>query len=520
MKLLDDVARALASRRAPLVAGVVSGLVVWIVWGALAPIPLIHDEFSYVLQARIFAGGHWTAPAPPIPEFFEQPHVLVSPAVASKYPPGHALLLALGALVGAPWIVVILLSAITGGLVYALGRRLFNPWIGLFAWLFWLVAPFNLRFRPSYYSEVTTAALWLMAWWALLEWRATRRREWLFALAAAIGWGAITRPLTMLAFALPVAVIVLRDVVRHRAWRDLALATVIGVAILGVLPLWSARTTGDWRLSPTTLYRRDYLPFDKPGLSVDRTPPSRTLPPVVAALYRDHLYIHEHYSLAELPRALAERMVAVAKEVWGGPWLVLAPFAILGLLAMNGPLAFGLLTSGALFVAYLPYAHWSQWTLYYLEIEPVLCAITALGVWQAGVLLTRAVSRLRSTAAGSQSHAHGIPALATLLACALLLVPAASTAAESRRTHVSMAKFDESFHATLATLPSTRSVVFVRYSPRMPQHVSVVTNEPDLDDAAVWIVHDRGSENQRLLALAHGRTPYVFEELNATLHSY
>jgi Dolichyl-phosphate-mannose-protein mannosyltransferase len=509
---VEDIARTLASRRAPLIAGAISAGVLWIVWGAIAPLPLIHDEFSYVLQARIFAGGHWTAAVPPIPEFFEQPHVLVVPAVASKYPPGHALLLALGAVVGAPWLLVLIVNAIIGGLVYALGRRIANPWVGAGAWLLWLSSPFTLRFGPSYYSEVTTAALWLAAWWALLAWRASGRRQWLLALAAAIGWGAITRPLTMLAFALPVGVIVLRDVVRRRAWRDLAFATSIGVVILAMLPLWSAYTTGDWRLSPTTLYRRDYLPFDKPGFDVDRTPPARALPPVVAALYRDHIYLHERHPVADVPRAFAERIAAVAKETWGGPWVWIAPFALLGVLAMNGALTFGLVTSLVLFVAYLPYAHWSQWTLYYLEIEPVLCGIAALGIWRAARWLSPFFARARGAAVR-------LPALGAALVCLLFLVAAATTALAARRTHVSMAQFDESFRATLSTLPTARSIVFVHYEPRMLQHVSVVTNEPDLEAAPVWIVHDRGAENARLLARAPDRTPYVFEETNATLHS-
>ena len=509
---VGDIARALASRRAPLIAGAISAGVIWLVWGALAPVPLIHDEFSYVLQARIFAGGHWSAAAPPIPEFFEQPHVLVVPAVASKYPPGHALLLALGALVGAPWLVVLILNGISGGLVYALGRRIANAWVGAGAWILWLSSPFTLRFGPTYYSEVTTAALWVAAWWALLEWRSLGRRRWLLVLAAAIGCGAITRPLTMLAFALPVGVIVLRDVVRRRAWRDLVLATSVGVAILAVLPLWSARTTGDWRVSPTTLYRRDYLPFDKPGFDVDRTPPARALPPVVAALYRDHIYLHERHPFADVPRAFAERVAAVAKETWEGPWVWIAPFALLGLFVINGPMAFGLVTSLVLFVAYLPYAHWSQWTLYYLEIEPVLCGIAALGIWRAALWLSPVIARARA-------RAGRVPALAAALACVGVFASAITTAVSARRTHVSMAVFDESFRATLSTLPTARSIVFVRYEPRMPQHVSVVTNDPDLDAAPVWIVHDRGAENARLLARAPDRTPYVFEETNATLHS-
>src|SRR5687768_12391603 len=77
-------------------AAFVSVVVIWWVWGSIEPLPVVHDESSYVTQAEIFSRFRWTAQTPTFPEFFEQPHVLVVPAVASKYPPGHALLLAIG----------------------------------------------------------------------------------------------------------------------------------------------------------------------------------------------------------------------------------------------------------------------------------------------------------------------------------------------------------------------------------------------------------------------------------------
>src|SRR6476620_9481979 len=96
---LDGLRRVLESRRAPLVLGLVFGAAVWWTWGQVHPAGLLHDELAYVLQARLFSHLHWTAPAPPMSEFFAQPHVLSDPLIASKYPPGHSLLLALGDLV-------------------------------------------------------------------------------------------------------------------------------------------------------------------------------------------------------------------------------------------------------------------------------------------------------------------------------------------------------------------------------------------------------------------------------------
>jgi len=100
-----EVERVLASWEGAAYVGLATLLIVWWVWGALQPVAVTADEQSYLLQARIFASGRWSLPTPPRPEFFSQPHVLMSPALASKFPPGHALLLALGALIGAPALV-------------------------------------------------------------------------------------------------------------------------------------------------------------------------------------------------------------------------------------------------------------------------------------------------------------------------------------------------------------------------------------------------------------------------------
>jgi hypothetical protein len=223
------------SRRVELatVLALVTALTVWVTWGALRPLPVVQDEYSYVLQAQIFAHGHWTAPAPPVPSSFQQAHVLSVPRVASKYPPGHALMLALGALAGTPWLMSLLLSGISGALVFLLSGAIAGRWIGIACWAIWLGDPINLRFSPGYYSEITSGLMWLVSWWLLLSWRADKRGLWLMALAVAIGWMAITRPLTALAFAIPVGIWVVMSTVRRHHTRQLAAALLLGTAVVG-----------------------------------------------------------------------------------------------------------------------------------------------------------------------------------------------------------------------------------------------------------------------------------------------
>jgi 4-amino-4-deoxy-L-arabinose transferase-like glycosyltransferase len=480
-----------------LAVAVISAAVIWWVWDQKTPVPVIHDEASYLLQAEIFASGRWTTPSPALPEFFEQPHVQIAPRVASKYPPGHALLLSLGALAGMPVLVPLLLTAVTAALLFVLAARLANAWTAVLTWAIWLFSPIVLRFQPSYLSELTTTPLVLGSWLALLQWRATRGRWWLLLLALLVGWGAITRPLTMLVFAIPIGVVVLRDVTRDRRWKDLGAAVAVGIGVLALLPLWSARTTGDWRTSPVEKYRLDYLPFDKIGFVADTTAPRRraTMSPVLVETYDYFLEARKEQTLAALPVTAMRRTLALVTAFFQGARLPLALCAVIGLLAMAPPVRFAVLSAALLFIVHLPYAHWPGWTVYYLETAPVAAFLAALG-------LMRIAARFR---------ADRVPELA-MAATALVMVAGAFGASYWRAQHRGPggAQLHRQLARIVTQLPRP-GILFVRYSPRIMHNPAIVRIPPEPARDSMWVVHDLGPRNEALRRAAPGRQPHTLD---------
>ena len=489
--------RALDSRWAPLAFGAITSLFLAWVWGSLAEPAFIHDESAYLLQAEIFASGRLSAPPPPLPEFFEQYHVLVTPQLAPKYPPGHALLLVPGVWLGLPGLVPVLLYGLAGGLLFALARRLAGAWVALLTWLVWLSAPSGNTLRCTYLSQSTTTAAFLLGLFVLLRWREKGRAADLAALSVLAAWMGITRPLTALALAGPLCLVALTISWPRRAVRSFVVMAVASAAVLAILPAWNAASTGDWRTLPYTHYSRVYFPYEKLGFGADPTPPLRALPPDMLAFDRGYRLLHQAYTPERLPWALRDRVAAAGKEMWGGSdWRApLVIFFVAGLWGLGRRGWLALTCVLLLFVIHLAYAHPPQHAVYYHEGQAVLAFVTACGVWRA----------------------TGRNGLAAALLVVLAVSLGLSDAVTTKRQVLLRVAYHRAFAQTLATIAEERAIVFVHYHPAHNPHQSLIENPSDYGLARIWVARDRGLDNRRLLERAPDRVPYLFEEASFTL---
>lgn len=275
-----------------------SVMVMWVVW---AGNPHLVDEVAQLFHARVFAAGRTAAPPPEPAAAFLITHTWVTDAGwVSQYPPGHTVLLALGLLLRAEWLVNPLQAGVSLVLVYVVARGLFGWRTGVAAAVLWALSAWVLFMSGTYLNHVSAATLALAAWALVFAAREPQRGHFLaagfmFALCAA------TRPLDAVAAAVPVLIWI---AVSRRA-------AALPWIVVGGLPVVAAWGWLNWRIygSPLTLgYTAVY--GAEHGLGFHSDPWGQAYTPLTGlsnlaiGIRRLHIYLYEWPIPALLPLAL------------------------------------------------------------------------------------------------------------------------------------------------------------------------------------------------------------------------
>ncbi len=211
------------------------------------------DEYAYLYQAQTIAEGRlWNAPIGPA-VVFETNYIVQEPdRVFGSFPAGWPVALAAAIRLGLPpWALNPILGAVTIGLVWRLGTRLYGARAGVSAAALVVVSPFFLFNAASYFSHTFCGALLLGA--ACLASREDRAPAWVpLGTGLLVGWAVLARYFTGVACGVPIVLWLLRPGTRRV--RSAALVALGGLPWVVLLAWYNTQFSGSpWRLTTRPL---------------------------------------------------------------------------------------------------------------------------------------------------------------------------------------------------------------------------------------------------------------------------
>ena len=248
----DRLGTLARSERAALVcasASVTFGAITLVRYGLLRNTPITDDENAYEFMARVFASGKLYLASLPaeIRPFFDNQFIVNDGKWYGMYFPGHPLILALGARVGAEHWVPSVVTAMSVLMGYLVGRRIFGPRTAAISALLFPVCIYLVLPSATLLSHSTAALTLLVFVYAAIriEECPDRIRWWAVA-GIALAWAGLTRPLAPAVFAMPwmVGLIFRLKGSGPRVWLGGALFVSIGLVGVGLLLGYNYALTG------------------------------------------------------------------------------------------------------------------------------------------------------------------------------------------------------------------------------------------------------------------------------------
>jgi hypothetical protein len=469
------------------------------------PIPGIHDEFSYLLTGDTFAHGRLTNPTHPMWRSFETFHVNWLPTYSSMYPPAQGAVLAVGQLLGHPWIgVLISNAAMCAAILWMLQGWMPARWALLGAILAALKLGIASYWMNSYWGGAVAAIGGALVLGALPRLRkyGRPRHALLLALGAAIL--ANSRPYEGLLVSLPVALWlgfwitgpISSKVPRAARVRRVAIPIALVLALTaGFMAFYNARLTGHALLFPYTLNLRTYV-----------TAPIFLWQHAKPALHYRNRQFEDFYNDWERSdyrsSAAGVRAVSLLKWqrlrsvfFWPAAALLLPAFVFVFrdnrvrfLIAV-----FIIVTSG-IFAVVWSNPHYAA---------PLTCVVFAL--------LVQSIRHLRAWRISRKP-------IGTALSCAIVILLALQTAGDvlaHRCDELGWACGGDSSRAAilrqLTDLPG-KHLIIVRYEPDHNIHDEWVFNGAEIDSAKVlWARELDPQQNAALLAYFRDRTVWLVD---------
>ena len=274
------------------------------------PEPYAHDEFCYLLQADMFAHGHISYPPHPMAAYLETFYVTFHPTYSTMYSPAQSVALALGQLLGHPWIGVLLsTSAMVAAILWMLQGWLPPRWALLGAIIVLIRIALFSYWMNSYWGGSVAALGAALVLGAIPRLKKTQRTRDALLLGFGIIILANSRPLEGFIFCIPVAIILflwlldLRKKQQPLPVRRVLLPILFCLSANFLFTLYyDWRITGDPFAVPRAVYYKQFLSVS-PFIWGKIGPPRHYANPQYEAFFNGwirSLYNRTWASLAEL----------------------------------------------------------------------------------------------------------------------------------------------------------------------------------------------------------------------------
>jgi hypothetical protein len=509
--------RAVRTAGVAIVVGVVASFALYVT--AVASdrqfMPVIHDEFSYLIQTQTLATGRLWMPAHPLRAFFDTFYLITDRAYASQYFPGAAMMFVPGVWLGLPaWVMPLAIAGAAVAMLYLVLREVVGSLAGVGGAV---VAIGSVGFRfvsIMSIAQVPALLLMLLTLWTILRWQATRRVGWAIAAGTAMGWLAITRPLDAAIVGAIGAGFVAWWLRREswRTWRRVGLAGLLPLLPFLALQLTINKgVTGEFFQTPF----RYYADRDMPGSSLgfhdfDATRRPVSPLPQKQAFYDTHVVqmTRDHTPAKVLSRWAKQRWRYVLTEPLPDMLLILT--VPLGIAAIVGH-------SRALLVVLIAPVWCAAYSLhtftyfhYYTSLIPAML-----------VLMYAGMARLDEL---GPWLARARPALGVMLPVTITVLAMPQFRRDVRDQVVPNTTEATLRQAIAGQIAEPRAIVLVRFGEGAHPESEVVYNVESAwpDDARVIRAHDLGDERSRELFNYYSKTQpermvYRFERPADTL---
>jgi len=225
----------------------------------LRDFPNSGDEYAYLLSASLLAEGRLSVPSPEPREFFRLNHVINNGRFYGKYPPGWPVLLSVGVLAGAPWIINAILEVLTTLLLYRIAQDHFGSTAANVMLMCLLLNPYVIFTSASYFSHPSCLLFIVVFLYSALRSLDSPSASWPYVImGASAGAAFLIRPFTAVAALLPLFFCQVVNVWRRYPPRVVfngLMAAAVGFApFAGLYLLYDWLQTGNPFLQPFVVY--------------------------------------------------------------------------------------------------------------------------------------------------------------------------------------------------------------------------------------------------------------------------